>query len=60
MPFSRMLEGLFRDFLEDFLIAIIAVSGINVIEITTTLAALLGPHGLSLDRESRTTLGTVS
>ena len=36
-----------------------AVSGINIVKIAATLAALLGPLGLSLNRQPRSTLGAV-
>ncbi len=52
-----MPEGLFRIILQYFLIAAIAVNGINIILITATLATLLSPPGLSMNRQPRSTIG---
>jgi hypothetical protein len=57
LPSPGMPEGLFRIILQYFLIATIAVNGINIIWITATLATLLGPSGLCLNRQPRSTIG---
>ena len=57
MPFRAMIKGLFQIILHYLLIATIAVNGINIVEISATLATLLGPPGLSLNRQPRPTLG---
>ena len=54
-----MLKGLFQVILHYLLIAIKAVSDINIVLIAATLATLLGPSGLSLNRQPRSTLGAV-
>lgn len=53
------VKGLFRIVLKYLLIAIIAVNGINIVEIAAALATLLGPPGLSLNRKPSPTLRAV-
>jgi hypothetical protein len=57
MPSPAMLKGLLQGILRDFLIAAKAVSDINVVQIATALASLLGSPGLSLNRKPRSTMG---
>jgi hypothetical protein len=59
MPFPAELKGLFQVILHYLLIATIAVSDINIVWIAATLATLLCPSGLSLNRQPRSTLGAV-
>lgn len=49
--------GLFKKILHYLLVTTIAINGINIVGISTTLATLLGTSGLSLHRQSRPTLG---
>jgi len=52
-----MAMGLFHIILHYLLVATIAINGINIVGISTTLATLLGTPGLSLHRQPRPTLG---
>lgn len=49
--------GLFHIILHYLLVATKAINGINIIDISTTLATLLGTPWLSLQRQPRPTLG---
>jgi hypothetical protein len=59
VPFPVFPKALFPEILHYLLIATIAVNGIDIVEITTTLAPLLGTLWFSLNGQPRPTLGTV-
>lgn len=59
MPFPAVLRGLLQVILRYLLIAIAAVSDINIVQKAATLATLLDSPGLSLNRQPRPTLGAV-
>ena len=59
VPFPVFPKALFLKILRYPLIATIAVNGIDIVEITTTLAPFLGTLWLSLNGQPCPTLGTV-
>lgn len=59
MTFPAVLRCLLQVILRYLLIAIGAVGDVNIVQKAATLATLLGSPGLSLNRQSRPTLGAV-
>jgi hypothetical protein len=57
--FPAVIKGLLQVILRYLLVAIIAVTDINIVQIAATLATLLGSPRLPLYRQPRSTLGAV-